>query len=83
MAEGDDQPEPTLLRSRVTEDEVAEVVSRWTGIPVSKMLEGDRSRLLRMESSLSERVVGQNEAVTVCIKCGQTITRGPFRTEAT
>ena len=65
VAEGDDQPEPTLLRSRVTEDEVAEVVSRWTGIPVSKMLEGDRSRLLRMESSLSERVVGQSEAVTV------------------
>jgi ATP-dependent Clp protease ATP-binding subunit ClpB len=64
-AEGDDQPEPTLLRSRVTEDEVAEVVSRWTGIPVSKMLEGDRSRLLQMESSLSERVVGQSEAVTV------------------
>ena len=65
VAEGDDQPEPTLLRSRVTDDEVAEVVSRWTGIPVSKMLEGDRSRLLRMESSLSERVVGQTEAVTV------------------
>ena len=64
VAEGDDQPEPTLLRSRVTEDEVAEVVSRWTGIPVSKMLEGDRSRLLRMELSLSERVVGQSEAVT-------------------
>ena len=65
VAEGDDQPEPTLLRSRVTEDEVAEVVSRWTGIPVSKMLEGDRSRLLRMELLLSERVVGQSEAVTV------------------
>jgi ATP-dependent Clp protease ATP-binding subunit ClpB len=65
VAEGADQPEPTLLRSRVTEDEVAEVVSRWTGIPVTKMLESDRSRLLRMESSLSERVVGQSEAVTV------------------
>ena len=64
-AEGADTPEPTLLRSRVTEDEVAEVVSRWTGIPVSKMLEGDRSRLLRMETSLKERVVGQDEAVTV------------------
>jgi len=64
-AEGADTPEPTLLRSRVTEDEVAEVVSRWTGIPVSKMLEGDRSRLLRMEASLKERVVGQDEAVTV------------------
>ena len=64
-AEGADTPEPTLLRSRVTEAEVAEVVSRWTGIPVSKMLEGDRSRLLRMEASLKERVVGQDEAVTV------------------
>ena len=64
-AEGADMPEPTLLKSRVTEDEVAGVVSRWTGIPVSKMLEGDRSRLLRMEASLKERVVGQDEAVTV------------------
>ena len=64
-AEGSDMPEPTLLKSRVTEDEVAGVVSRWTGIPVSKMLEGDRSRLLRMEASLKERVVGQDEAVTV------------------
>jgi ATP-dependent Clp protease ATP-binding subunit ClpB len=64
-ADGEDQPEPTLLKSRVTEDEVAEVVSRWTGIPVSKMLEGDRSRLLRMESSLQARVVGQDEAVSV------------------
>ena len=64
-AEGADTPEPTLLRFRVAKDEVAEVVSRWTGIPVSKMLEGDRSRLLRMEASLKERVVGQDEAVTV------------------
>ena len=64
-AQGADMPEPTLLKSRVTEDEVAGVVSRWTGIPVSKMLEGDRSRLLRMEASLKERVVGQDEAVTV------------------
>ena len=65
VAEGADMPEPTLLKSRVTEDEVAGVVSRWTGIPVSKMLEGDRSRLIRMEASLKERVVGQDEAVTV------------------
>ena len=65
LAEGADMPEATLLKSRVTEDEVAGVVSRWTGIPVSKMLEGDRSRLLRMEASLKERVVGQDEAVTV------------------
>ena len=57
-------PEPTLLRSRVTDEEVAEVVSRWTGIPVAKMLEGDREKLLRMETTLHDRVVGQHEAVT-------------------
>ena len=53
----------TLLRNRVSDEEVAEVVSRWTGIPISKMLEGDREKLLRMETSLHERVVGQQEAV--------------------
>jgi ATP-dependent Clp protease ATP-binding subunit ClpB len=52
-----------LLRYRVTDEEVAEVVSRWTGIPVSKMLEGERDKLLRMEAELSRRVVGQDEAV--------------------
>ncbi len=56
--------ERTLLRNKVTEEEVAEVVSRWTGIPVSKMLEGDREKLLRMEQALHTRVVGQDEAVT-------------------
>ncbi len=55
--------ERTLLRNKVTDEEVAEVVSRWTGIPVSKMLEGDREKLLRMEDSLHDRVVGQEEAV--------------------
>jgi len=59
-----EQPEPTLLRSRVTEEEVAEVVSRWTGIPIAKMLEGDRERLLNMEETLHGRVIGQDEAVT-------------------
>ena len=52
-----------LLRSKVTEEEIAEVVSRWTGIPVSKMLEGERDKLLRMEQALHQRVVGQDEAV--------------------
>jgi ATP-dependent Clp protease ATP-binding subunit ClpB len=52
-----------LLRNNVTEEEVAEVVSRWTGIPVSKMLEGEREKLLRMEDSLHQRVIGQHEAV--------------------
>ena len=52
-----------LLRTAVTENEVAEVVSRWTGIPVSKMLEGERDKLLRMEAELDKRVIGQGEAV--------------------
>jgi ATP-dependent Clp protease ATP-binding subunit ClpB len=52
-----------LLRSNVTEEEIAEVVSRWTGIPVAKMLEGERDKLLRMEEALHERVIGQDEAV--------------------
>ncbi|MEE4637490.1 MAG: AAA family ATPase, partial [Wenzhouxiangella sp.] len=52
-----------LLRNKVTEEEIAEVVSRWTGIPVSKMLEGERDKLLRMEDALHERVIGQDEAV--------------------
>ena len=55
--------EHKLLRNKVTEEEVAEVVSRWTGIPVNKMLEGEREKLLRMENELHKRVVGQAEAV--------------------
>ncbi|MCG6898711.1 MAG: ATP-dependent chaperone ClpB [Gammaproteobacteria bacterium] len=54
-----------LLRNKVGEEEVAEVVSKWTGIPVSKMLEGEREKLLRMEEGLQARVVGQSEAVKV------------------
>src|SRR6202140_1753940 len=52
-----------LLRNSVTEVEIAEIVSKWTGIPVSRMLEGERDKLLRMEEVLSKRVVGQPEAV--------------------
>ncbi len=52
-----------LLRVKVTDEEIAEVVARWTGIPVSKMLEGERDKLLQMETSLHERVIGQDEAV--------------------
>ena len=61
-----DQSQPVemqLLRNRVTDEEIAEVVSKWTGIPVSKMLEGEREKLLRMEDELHRRVVGQKEAV--------------------
>ena len=56
--------EKKLLRNRVTEEEIADVVSRATGIPVSKMLQGDRQRLLEMEDALHKRVVGQHEAIT-------------------
>jgi ATP-dependent Clp protease ATP-binding subunit ClpB len=55
--------ETQLLRNKVTDEEVAEVVSKWTGIPVSKMLEGEREKLLKMEAAVEERVVGQDEAV--------------------
>jgi ATP-dependent Clp protease ATP-binding subunit ClpB len=55
--------ETRLLRNKVTDEEVAEVVSRWTGIPVSKMLEGERDKLLRMEEAIAQRVVGQDEAL--------------------
>jgi ATP-dependent Clp protease ATP-binding subunit ClpB len=54
----------TLLRNSVGEEEVAEVVSKWTGIPISKLLEGEREKLLRLEEELHQRVVGQDEAVT-------------------
>ena len=57
-------PDTRLLRTSVGEDEIAEIVSRWTGIPVSKLVEGEREKLLRMESALHQRVVGQDEAVT-------------------
>jgi len=55
--------ETQLLRNKVTDEEIAEIVSKWTGIPVSKMLEGEKDKLLRMEDALAKRVVGQNEAV--------------------
>ena len=59
-----DQSGFRLLRNKVTEDEIAEVVSAWTGIPVSRMLQGEREKLLAMEAGLHRRVVGQDEAVT-------------------
>ncbi|WP_188794434.1 ATP-dependent chaperone ClpB [Dyella nitratireducens] len=62
-AQAAEKQEFKLVQDRVTEEEIAEVVSRWTGIPVSKMLEGEREKLLHMEASLHKRVVGQDEAV--------------------
>ena len=62
-AEGAEGKEMSLLRYRVTDEEIAEVLSRATGIPVSKMMEGEKENLLRMEEELHKRVIGQNEAV--------------------
>jgi ATP-dependent Clp protease ATP-binding subunit ClpB len=56
---------PQLVRNKVTEEEIAEVVAKWTGIPVSKMLEGEKEKLLRMEEALGRRVVGQEEALRI------------------
>lgn len=64
MASQAEMMEMQLLRNRVTEEEIAEVISKWTGIPVSKMLEGEKDKLLRMEESLHERVIGQDEAIS-------------------
>lgn len=63
--EQQDQSGKHLLRNKVTEEEIAEVVSKWTHIPVSKMLEGERDKLLRMEEELHKRIIGQDEAVNV------------------
>ena len=62
-AESTGKKEFKLLRNKVTEDEIAEVVSRWTGVPVNKMLEGEREKLLRMEDELHHSVIGQDEAI--------------------
>jgi ATP-dependent Clp protease ATP-binding subunit ClpB len=63
IADQAEMQEMKLLRNKVTDEEIAEVVSKWTGIPVSKMLEGERDKLLRMEQEIEKRVVGQGEAV--------------------
>ncbi|MEM7468013.1 MAG: ATP-dependent chaperone ClpB [Pseudomonadota bacterium] len=65
LSKSDEQEsaELRLLRNKVTDEEIAEVVSKWTGIPVSRMLEGEREKLLRMEDVLHNRVIGQSEAV--------------------
>ncbi|MDB9863259.1 ATP-dependent chaperone ClpB [Litorivicinus sp.] len=65
LAEANESDEGKLVRSRVSEEEIAEVVSRWTGIPVGKMLEGEKDKLLQMEDVLHTRVVGQDFAVKV------------------
>ena len=59
----EDEIENKLVRNKVTEDEIAEVVSKWTGIPVAKMMEGEKEKLMQMEEALHNRLIGQNEAV--------------------
>ena len=62
-----EQAQHTLLRDRVSEEEIAKTVSRWTGIPIAKLMEGEREKLLHLDAILHERVIGQNEAVSkVC-----------------
>ncbi|SMN10657.1 ClpB protein [uncultured Candidatus Thioglobus sp.] len=61
----DDEVQMTLLRNKVTEDEIAHVVARWTGIPVDKMMEGEKDKLLQMEQIIRKRLVGQDKAVKV------------------
>ena len=63
-AEKEPSEEASLLRDRVTEEEIAKIVARWTGIPVSKLVEGEREKLLRLSNVLHQRVIGQDEAVT-------------------
>ena len=65
QAESDDGQDMTLLRNKVTEDEIAHIVARWTGIPVDKMMEGEKDKLLQMESIIHKRLVGQDKAVKV------------------
>ena len=63
MASQAEMQEMKLLRNKVTDEEIADVVSKWTGIPVSKMLEGEREKLLRMEQEIGKRVIGQEEGI--------------------
>jgi len=65
QVESADTQEMTLLRNKVTESEIAEIVARWTGIPVDKMMEGEKDKLLQMESIIQKRLVGQDQAVEV------------------
>ncbi|MGV2495451.1 ATP-dependent chaperone ClpB [Pelagerythrobacter aerophilus] len=68
LAEAQGQAENALLREEVTEEDIASIVSRWTGVPVDKMMEGEREKLLQMESILGKRVIGQEQAVQAVSK---------------
>ncbi len=81
MVDQHGKAENQLLRSKVTEEEIAEVVSKWTGIPVSKMLEGERDKLLKMEHLLHQRVIGQEEAVVAVSNAVRRSRAGSVRPE--
>jgi ATP-dependent Clp protease ATP-binding subunit ClpB len=68
LAEAEDLTEDALLREEVTEEDIASVVSRWTGIPIDKMMEGEREKLLEMESIIGKRVIGQVQAIEAVSK---------------
>lgn len=68
LAEAEGESENALLREEVTEDDIASIVSRWTGVPVDKMLEGEREKLLKMEQVIGKRVIGQEQAVQAVSK---------------
>ncbi|APE27078.1 ATP-dependent chaperone ClpB [Aurantiacibacter gangjinensis] len=68
LAEAGDMTENALLKEEVTEDDIASVVSRWTGVPIEKMMEGERDKLLRMEEEIGKRVIGQEKAVVAVSK---------------
>ena len=63
-ARAEEKDSHTLLRDKVTDEEIARIIERWTGIPVARLMEGEREKLLHLEDTLHERVIGQNEAVT-------------------
>ena len=68
------QQDKKMLKEEVDAEDIAEVVAKWTGIPVSKMLESERSKLLKLEDELHQRVIGQDEAVICCFKCYSSFT---------
>ena len=80
LAQGEAK-KPQLLRTQVGAEEIAEVVSRATGIPVSKMMQGERDKLLHMEDALHQRVVGQDEAVRLVVRRDPPLALGPVRSQ--
>ncbi len=68
LAEAGNHTENALLKEEVTEDDIASVVSRWTGVPIDKMMEGEREKLLKMEEAIGKRVIGQEKAITAVSK---------------